>query len=306
MNHAFLIGCDAASGTDSSQLQPIFCQIVPGIVRSQGVWWSICEPKPGVYDFTTLKNMLAFNIVANFKAMGNPPGPLVNCTQPLIIFNIHGLHVPVFYTNGTQQAYIIGECNFVVALLKYARSLYPALGKNPIDILEYTNEPFTNIYPGCKTWQDTAIFTAKLAIAVKQAILATDPIVLTAGPTLTVPYDDNFFGVFAANGGFGATDIGTYHANVETPDRPAKTKASFDKYKKDIPVIGDELYLTTAEATIRYVVESHEAGIWALMPTYFLGPGTNITDYGYWQNYPPGNPKPNGAAFLATMRAFQP
>jgi hypothetical protein len=308
-----LIGGDSASGRDSAELPRIYSVIQPALIRSQGVWWSTLEPTQGVYNWKAFDAMLACNTPTNFCSFGANNAPLTNALQPLLMFNV--FQPPAFYTN-LQAAYIAGECAFVQALLKHA--------PGRIQIVEFTNEPGGGYdwVPQCKTWQDIATFTAKLASAVSTAVLAVDYTVKIAGPSLTVPYDDNFFSVFAANGGFKACDIVTFHDyrmtgtgpdNARTyspyqnygPNMPnlAACIANCDKWSGGKPVCVSELGLGTPEDVIAYCIIAQRNGVWALCPTYWLGAATNLYQCGYWDSSA-DTPKPNGRAFLATMRAM--
>ncbi len=310
-----LVGCDSASGKDSGELPSIFGVIQPALVRSQCGGWSNLEPTKGVYNWGPFDAMLAHNTVTNFGNVAWNLAYLTNSFQPQIMFCVYG--PPAFYTN-SQTAYIAGECAFVQALLRHA--------PHRIQIIEFINEPGGgyNWVPQCKTWQDIAAFTAKLANAVSTTARAVDSTVKIAGPSLTVPFDDNFFSVFAANGGFIACDIVTFHDYRMTGTGPdnartyspyqnygsnmpnlADCKANCDKWAPGKPVCVSELGLGTPENVIAYVTVAQHCGIWALCPTYFLGPGTNLWECGYWD---PSHhmPKPNGRAFLATMRAMNP
>lgn len=306
-----LVGCDSASGKNSGELQPIYGVIKPDLVRSQDVWWRTLEPTSGAYNWTAFDNMLAQNTVTNFASFGADHAPLTNAVQPLLMFNV--VLPPAFYTN-SQSAYIAGECAFVQALLRHA--------PHSIQIVEFINEPGGgyNWVPQCTTWQQIATFTAQLAIAVRDAAHNVDPTVKIAGPSLSVPYDDQFFSVFAANGGFGACDIVTFHdyrmtgtySNAPTynpyqsvPGLPdlAACKANCDRWSGGKPVCVSELGLGTPENTIAYCIAAKGCGIWALCPTYFLGASTNLWECGYWDSRK-NTPKPNGRAFLTTMRAI--
>jgi len=304
-----LVGCDSASGKDSSELQPIYGVIKPDLVRSQGVWWKTLEPTSGAYNWTAFDSMLAQNTVTNFANFGADHALLTNATQPIIMFNV--ILPPAFYTN-SQSTYIAGECAFVQALLRHA--------PHSIQIVEFINEPSggENWVPQCTNDQQIAVFTAQLAMAVRKAIQAIDSTVKIAGPSLSNPYDDGFFSVFAANGGFGACDIVTFHdyrmsgtySNAPTftpyqveqsfPDLAA-CAAECKKWAGGKPVCVSELGLGTPENTIAYCIAAKDCGIWALCPTYFLGTATNLWECGYWDSRK-NTPKPNGRAFLTTMR----
>jgi hypothetical protein len=309
-----LVACDSASGKNSGELQPIFGVIQPRLVRSHGVWWRTIERAKGVYNWTAFDNMLAQNVVTNFALIASNLAPLTNAVQPLLMFNV--FQPPAFYTN-SQSAYIAGECAFVQALLRHA--------PHRIQIIEFINEPGGGYewVPQCSNWQQIATFTARLATAIRAAVAAVDPTIKIAGPSLTSPYDDNFFSVFAAHGGFKACDIVTFHdyrmtgtypnaptftPNQSVPGLPnlADCKANCDKWSGGKPVCVSELGLGTPENTVAYCIAAKRCGIWALCPTYFLGPATNLWECGYWDwtNPPYGNPKPNGSAFLVTMRAI--
>ena len=80
--------------------------------------------------------------------------------------------------------------------------------------------------------------------------------------------------------------------------------ANCDKWSGGKPVCVSELGLGTPENVIAYCIIAQRNDVWALCPTYWLGAATNLWECGYWQGYPRGRPKPNGAAFLATMRAM--
>jgi len=309
--NAPLIGCDSASGRDSSELPKIYGVIQPQIVRSQGVWWSTCEPKPGVYVWTAFDAMLAQNTVTNFANVASNMAPLTNAAQPLLMFNVY--NPPAFYTN-SQASYMVGEYNFIQALLRHA--------PHAIQIIEFINEPSggEGWVPQCTNDEQIASYTASLAVVLKSAITAIDPTVLLAGPSLSGPWDTNFFKTFAANGGFWACDIVTFHdyrmSGVSSNDptyspyvpmnwRPnlAGCVQACDFYSGGKPICVSELGLGTPENTIAYGIESRKLGIWALCPTYWLGANPALWQVNYWTTN--NVPKPNGSAFLATLRAEQ-
>jgi hypothetical protein len=225
------------------------------------------------------------------------------------------VYPPAFYTN-SQAAYIAGECAFLQALLKHE--------PGRIQIVEFINEPGGGYgwVPQCTNWQQIAAFTAKLANAVSTTVLAVDYTVKIAGPSLTVPCDDNFFSVFAANGGFKACDIVTFHDYRMTGTGPDNARtyspyqnygsnmpnlagciANCDKWSGGKPICVSELGLGTPENVIAYCIIAQRNGVWALCPTYWHGAATNLYQCGYW-DYVTDTPKPNGRAFLATMRAM--
>jgi hypothetical protein len=167
-----MLGTDPASGTDSSELHRIFGQIVVNQTntwfRAAFVKWSDIETAPGVYTFTNwvvagqnhgFDNWLAANTVTNFDATIAP----LPINQPKIMFNIQGAPSWIVYTNSTQAQYIADETNLVKAILNHA--------PGRIWAIEFTNEPFTNLYPGMTTsYTNTAIFVAQLAAAVRKAV----------------------------------------------------------------------------------------------------------------------------------------
>jgi len=308
-----LIGADSASGRDSAELPRLYGQIRPAIVRSRAGGWRVLEPTKGVYDWTAFDAMLAHNTVTNFGNFPSKLARLTNATQPLLMFNVFA--PPAFYTN-SQAAFIDGECAFVQALLRHA--------PHRIQIIEFINEPGGGYHwvPQCRTWQDIAAFTGKLATAVRAAVQSVDPTVRIAGPSLTVPCDDNFFSVFAANGGFKACDIVTFHDYRMTGTGPdnAQTYTPYQNYGSNMPNLAgcvancnkwsggkpicvSELGLGTPKNVIAYCNLARRYGIWALCPTYWHGAATNLYECGYW-DYVRDTPKPNGRAFLTTLRAM--
>jgi len=130
--------------------------------------------------------------------------------------------------------------------------------------------------------------------------------------------------VFAANGGFKACDIVTFHDYRMTGTGPdnAQTYTPYQNYGSNMPNLAgcvancnkwsggkpicvSELGLGTPKNVIAYCNLARRNGIWALCPTYWLGAATNLYQCGYWENgWPGGNPKANGRAFLATLRAM--
>ena len=296
-----LIGCDSASGRDSSELAKIYGVIKPDWVRSQGVNATDIEATPGVYGFTRLDAMLVQNDTTN--AFFN--GQFQPVSSPLIMFNIHN---PPAWWFVSQAVYIKSECTLVAAILNHA--------PGRLHWIEFINEPNESWLPGCKTRQDAATFTARLAVAVRQTILAIDPTVREAGPSLSAPYDDTFISVFAANGGAGAITDWTFHdyrmsgttTNSPTyspfdtgPNFPplAGCVAELRKYA-DLPIYVTELGLGTADNASAYSIKAGKLHIAGLSPTYFLGCGQFL---GYWQ-CTTNAPKPNGSAFLAALRAL--
>jgi hypothetical protein len=306
--NAPLVGCDAASGTDSGEEIPIFGIIQPQIVRTRADGWAAMEPTKGVYNWTRFDNMLMLNTKTSIVVYASNLASLSNMVQPIMVFNVYG--PPAFYTN--QQDYITGETNYVAAILHRA--------PHRIQVIEFVNEPWFDWLPQCVTWQDAAAFTARLAIAVRVAVHSIDPTVLIAGPSLSIP-DSGFYSVFAAWGGFWACDIVTFHdyrmsglnsqsltyTPYETygPSIPnlAGCKADADSYSGGKPVYISEIGLGTYTNTISYCIEAGRVGIWAINATYFLGTATNLWQCNYWTTN--GIPKPNGSAFLATLRAEQ-
>lgn len=308
---SILPGSDSASGRDNTEIPRIYGQIQPAIIRTGGGGWKVLEPAKGVYDWTEFDNMLAHNTVTNFQNTGPDMAWLTNVPQPILMFVV--FQPPAFYTN-SQADYIAGECAFVKAVLLHA--------PHRIQIVEFINEPWYDWTPQCTNWQDSARFTANLATAVRATAQSIDSTVRIAGPSRAVPYDNNFFSVFAANGGFEACDIVTFHDyrmtgtgrdNAKTytpyqnygPNMPnlAECKANCDKWSGGKPVCVSELGLGTPENVIAYVIIAQRKGIWALCPSYWLGPATNLWECNYW-DAASDQPKPNGRAFLATVRAL--
>jgi hypothetical protein len=305
-----LPGSDSASGRDNTEIPRIYGQIQPAIIRTGGGGWKLLEPAKGVYDWTAFDNMLAHNTVTNFRNAGPNMGYLTGVPQPIVMFNV--FQAPAFYTN-SQADYVAGECAFVKAILLHA--------PHRIQIVEFINEPWYDWTPQCKNWQDCAKFTATLATAVRETARLIDPTIRIAGPSRSSPYDNNFFSVFDANGGFKACDIVTFHdyrmtgtkRNSKTyapdqnygPNMPslAECKANCDKWSSGKPVCVSELGLGTPENVIAYVIIAQRTGIWALCPTYWLGSATNLWECNYW-DAASDQPKPNGRAFLATIRAL--
>jgi hypothetical protein len=310
-----LIGGDSASGRNSSELPGIYGQIQPAIVRAQAGGWRALEPAPGVYDWTMFDKMLVQNTVTSLCAYASNYAWLSNAPQPLLMFCV--VYPPPFYTN-SQAAFIGGETNFVKALLRHAPP-------HSIQIVEFINEPGGGYswIPGCTNWQQIAAFTGKLATAVGKVVHPLG--VKLAGPSLTMPFDDNFFSVFAANGGFKACNIVTFHdyrmtgtgwdnAQTYSPYEPYGNApnlvgciANCNKWSGGKPICVSELGLGTPENVIAYCIIAQRKGVWSLCPTYWLGGSTNLYECGDWDwlSFPPfGSPQPKGAAFLATVRAL--
>ena len=322
-----MLGTDAASGTDSAEYPRIYGQILVNQTntwfRGQFVAWTDIERSPGVYvwtnnvvggirDFNSFDSWLAANTVTNFDATIAP----LPINQPKIMFSI--FHPPAFATN-TQSAYIDAETNIVKAILRHA--------PGRIWSIEFGNEPWFDHLPGCTNVQDVALFWAHLAIAVRTAVHDVDPTVLIAGPSLSSPYpDDNFASVFSSNGGYIACDLITFHdyrmsgtsgttndpTFTPTDNPPGGTNlaacaANLNGWSGRKPIFVSELGLGIyVSNVIAYVTIADHVGIAGLAPTYFLGSYNNkLNTVGYW-DYTNNCPAPNGAAYIATMKAVNP
>src|ERR1017187_9456322 len=97
------VGCDALSGTDSSEALRTFGQntVNPDWMRVSFQWAAV-ETSPGVYNWTQFDRVMAANTVSNYAA-----GTIGIVPQPKLILNIFRL--PAFYK--TQTTYIQAECN---------------------------------------------------------------------------------------------------------------------------------------------------------------------------------------------------
>ncbi len=307
-----LIGSDAASQTDSMSVLNTYGQIQPGIIRIHSIRWDTVEIAPGVYDWTQMDKLMAYNTISFISTqLASNFAFLSNAVQPLIMFNV--FMPPPFVTN-SPIAYRVREGLFVRAvLLRYPKRIYA---------IEVINEPAGNPnLPQCHSWQDIAQFTAKLAIQVKAVLANTDSNVLVAGPSLTMPYDDNFFGVFAANGGFKACDIVTFHdyrMSGTGPDN-ARTYNPYENYggtnlagcfdnankwSGGKPICVSELGIGSLSNVIAYAIIAQRKGVWAVVPHYWLGCATNLYETGWWDG-PNNCPKPSGIALIATVKGLQ-